>query len=111
MKKSSPSVQAFGVHVTSINRDVIVNSDVIIVAVKPYQVPDVMSEVQSVYTEIQSVYSSSGQSTAAAPKNLRPLIVSVASAVTISDIEQKVCLRDQKIETIMAALFIFICLC
>ena len=70
--------------VTCHNRDVIFNSDIIIIAVKPHQVLDVMTEIQTVHTEVHSGSHS-------APKNLRPLIVSVATGITISDMEQKVC--------------------
>ena len=73
---------------TVVNREVIRNSDIVIVAVKPYQVLDVMSEFQTLYSEVQS---GPGSGVVNAPKNLRPLIVSVAASVTIRDIEQKVC--------------------
>ena len=70
---------------TTDNRDVILNSDVIILAVKPYQVLGIMSDIQSMFGDFQS-----RAQPHSSPKSWRPLIVSVASSVTISDIEQKV---------------------
>ena len=74
---------------TTTNSDIIRNSDIIIVAVKPHQVLDIMADIQAVYSEVQSS-GVAGSQTITAPRNLRPLIVSVAAAITISDIEQKV---------------------
>lgn len=54
----------------------------IIVAVKPHHVLDVLGQFEAVYTELSRSH--------VTPKNLRPLIVSVASSVSISEIEQKV---------------------
>ena len=58
------------------------SSDIIIIAVKPHLVLGILSEIQDYYIAAQS----SGNP----PKNLRPVIVSVATAVTIEDIESKV---------------------
>ena len=74
-------------NVTCFNRDVILNSDIIVITVKPHQVMDIMAEIQTVHTEGHSV-------THATPKNLRPLIVSVAAGITINDMEQKVCVMQ-----------------
>ena len=71
---------------TTSNRDVVVNSDVVILTVKPYQVLQIMTEIQSIFVEVQSHTTSAHT----APKTLRPLIVSVASSVTVADIEKKV---------------------
>lgn len=74
-------MKAFGVNTTSSNRDIILTADVIIVAVKPHHVLDVLGQFEAVYTELSRSH--------VTPKNLRPLIVSVASSVSISEIEQK----------------------
>ena len=71
---------------TTSNRDVVVNSDIVILTVKPYQVLQIMTEIQSIFVEVQSHTTSAHT----APKTLRPLIVSVASSVTVADIEKKV---------------------
>lgn len=76
-----------GVNVTINNQDVILNSDIIILAVKPYQVLDVMNEIHDTYTTVQQ---HAGKATSS-PRSFRPLIVSVASSVTLADIEDKVC--------------------
>ena len=70
--------------VTTSNSEVMTTSDVIIIAVKPYLVLTVLSEIHDFYT--------SAQSSGTPPKNLRPLIVSVAASVPLSDIESKVSL-------------------
>ncbi len=76
---------------TTDNQDIVRNCDVIIVSVKPYQVLAIMADIQATYGETQTV-SGAGMSAAisSTPKNLRPLIVSVAAAITLSDMEQKV---------------------
>lgn len=75
--------------VTTNNCDVIVNSELIVIAVKPHQVLPVVEEIQSVFKHFPSS-SGSGKTSATPPKSFRPLVVSVATAVTIQDIEQKV---------------------
>lgn len=74
-------------NVTTSNQDVILNSDIIIIAVKPYQVLDVMKEIHDTYTAVQQ---QAGNKTTATPRSFRPLIVSVAAAVSLADIEEKV---------------------
>ncbi len=54
--------------------------DMIIIAVKPYQVMDIMREVHQ-------TFKSAGSHT---PKSLRPLVVSVAASVPLSALEKKV---------------------
>ena len=71
---------------TTHNRDIILNSDVIILAVKPYQILAIMTDIQAMFSDFQS----RAQPHVSTPKSWRPLIVSVASSVTIADIEQKV---------------------
>ena len=63
------------------NRDVIGQCDMIVIAVKPYQVLEVMQDIH------QTFKSSSGSYT---PKSLRPLVVSVAASVPLAEIEKKV---------------------
>ncbi len=65
------------------------NSDIIIIAVKPYQVLDVLEEVQEIYKELTAVNPLTG-TPSTPPKNLRPLIVSVAAGVAIAELEAKV---------------------
>ena len=72
---------------TTNNQDVILNSDVIVLAVKPYQVLDVMKEIHDTYTTVQQL---AGSKATATPRSFRPLIVSVAAAVSLADIEGKV---------------------
>ncbi len=74
--------QALGVNATTSNNMVMTSSDIIIIAVKPHYVLSVLSDLHDCYV--------SAQSSGNPPKNLRPLIVSVAAAITISDIESKV---------------------
>ncbi len=62
------------------NRDVIGQCDMIVIAVKPYQVLDVMQEMHQ-------MFKNSGSQ---APKTLRPLVVSVATSVPLVEIEKKV---------------------
>lgn len=62
------------------NRDVIGQCDMIIIAVKPYQVLEVMQE-------IHQIFKTSGSHP---PKSLRPLVVSVAASVPLAEIEKKV---------------------
>lgn len=73
-------------NVTICNQDVILNSDIIILAVKPYQILDVMKEIHDTYTAVQQ---HAGKATSS-PRSFRPLIVSVAASVTLADIEEKV---------------------
>ena len=68
------------------NRDVITNSDIIILCVKPHQILDIMTEIHDIYAAAQA-----GGNRGPAPRSLRPLIVSVAAIVTLSEIEKKVC--------------------
>ena len=81
------TLQALGVNTTTRNRDVILNSDVIVLATKPHQVLGIMTEIQAMFSDFQS----QAQPHISNPKSWRPLIVSVASSVTIADIEEKVC--------------------
>ena len=81
------SVQDMGVNVTSNNQDVILNSDIIILAVKPHQILDVMKEIHDTYTTVQQ---QAGSRTTTTPRSFRPLIVSVATSITLADIEEKV---------------------
>jgi len=76
---------------TTVNRDVILNSDIIVIAVKPHQVSDIMSEIQLAYSEFHTAHTAGSRHPITMPKNLGPVIVSVAAGVTLSDIEQKVC--------------------
>ena len=71
---------------TTHNRDVILNSDVIVLAAKPHQILGIMEEIQAMFSDFQS----RAQPHISSPKSWRPLIVSVACSVTIADIEQKV---------------------
>lgn len=80
-------LQEMGVNVTSNNQDVILNSDIIMLAVKPYQILDVMREIHDSYTTVQQ---QAGNKSTITPRSFRPLIVSVAAAVTLADIEEKV---------------------
>ena len=57
-------------------------ADVIVVAVKPQQVLDVLGQFEAMYAEMSKSH--------VTPRNLRPVIVSVASSVSISEIEKKV---------------------
>ena len=75
-------LQALGVNTSISNSAVMTSSDIIIIAVKPHLVLNILSEIQDYYIAAQS----SGNP----PKNLRPVIVSVATAVTVEDIESKV---------------------
>ena len=81
------SVQDMGMNVTSNNQDVILNSDIIILAVKPHQILDVMKEIHDTYTTVQQ---QAGSRTTTTPRSFRPLIVSVATSITLADIEEKV---------------------
>ncbi len=72
-------------------------SDIIIIAVKPHRVLSVLAEFHDCYVLAQS----SGNP----PKNLRPLIVSVAAAVTISDMESKVKIMCMLLESLSRWLF------
>lgn len=75
-------------NITSNNQDVILNSDIIILAVKPHQIIDVMKEVHDTYVAVQQQAGS--RANTATPRSFRPLIVSVASSVALADIEEKV---------------------
>ena len=81
--------QSLGVNVSTSNKMVIMNSDVIIVAVKPYQALGILDELQETYNELTAVNPLTGTPNHP-PKNLRPLIVSVAAGITIEEIEEKV---------------------
>jgi pyrroline-5-carboxylate reductase len=78
-------MKALGVATTTHNRDVILNSDIIILAIKPHQILGIMSDIQAMFSDFQS----RAQPHVSSPKCWRPLIVSVASSLTIADIEQK----------------------
>lgn len=77
-----------GVNITSTNQDVILNSDIIVLAVKPHQILDVMKEIHDTYTAVQQQAGSRTPTTS--PRSFRPLIVSVAASVPLADIEEKV---------------------
>lgn len=77
-------------NVTTVNRDIIFNSDIIIIAVKPQQVLDIMLQIQTVYCEFHTAHTTGNHQSVVAPKTLRPVIVSVAAGVTLGDIERKV---------------------
>ena len=77
-----------GVNVFTNNKDIIANSDVIIIAVKPYQVLGVLDEMKRIYMEFSDSKSMIGSNPL--PKNMRPLVVSVAAAITIQQLEEKV---------------------
>lgn len=68
------------------NQEVIGQCDMIIVAVKPYQVMEVMQD-------IHQTFKTAGGHT---PKSLRPLIVSVAASVPLQEIERKASVSDQR---------------
>ena len=55
-------------------------SDIIIVSVKPYQVLEVMQDIQDTLKNVQTT-----------GNHLRPLIISVAASVSLEDLEGKVC--------------------
>ena len=76
-----------GVNVTSSNQEVILNSDIIILAVKPHQILDVMTEVHDTYKTVQQ---QAGSRTTTTPRSFRPLIVSIASSISLAGIEEKV---------------------
>ena len=78
-----------GVNVSSSNKMVVMNADVIILAIKPYQVMAVLDELQETYRDLTAVNPLTG-TPSNPPKNLRPLIVSVAAGITIDAIESKV---------------------
>ncbi len=65
------------------------NSDVIVIAVKPYQVLAILDEIQETYKELTATNPLTNIPIRP-PKNLRPLIVSVAAGVSIDEIEDKV---------------------
>ena len=62
-----------------LNQDVIGQYDIIIIAVKPYQVMEVMKDIHQTFRTV-------GGHT---PKSLRPLVVSVAASVPLQEIEKK----------------------
>ena len=66
------------------------SSDVIVISVKPHQVMDVLNELQKLYEDLSTSQPIVGSKRM--PKNMRPLIVSVATAITLKDIEEKVSL-------------------
>ena len=84
----SPQFKALGVNVTTNNKDIVLNSDVIVLAVKPHQILGVLDELQKIYKELSDDTVLTG--TGPTPKNLRPLVISVATAITIKQIEEKV---------------------
>lgn len=66
------------------------NCDIIVISVKPHQVMDILNELQKLYEEFSTSQPIVGSNRM--PKNMRPLIVSVATAITLKDIEEKVSL-------------------
>ena len=74
---------------TTHNRDVILNSDVIVLATKPQQILDITTEIQALISDYQS--QTHLQPYTASAKNWRPLVVSVAASITTFDLEEKVC--------------------
>ncbi len=83
------SVKSLGVLVSATSYDVIGASDVIIIAVKPYQVLEVMDNLLKVLKTAQVAGST--------PKSLRPLIVSVASSVPLAELEKRVSSRSMQV--------------
>lgn len=81
--------------VSSSSSDVIGSCDVIVIAVKPYQVLDVMDNLLK---KLKSSQASGGH----VPKSLRPLVVSVASSVPLAEIEKRVSGVEDMIESIKA---------
>lgn len=73
---------------TTNNKDIVLHSDVIVLAVKPHLILGILDELQKIYKELSDdrILTDSGPS----HKNLRPLVVSVATAITIKQIEEKV---------------------
>lgn len=71
------------------NKSVIMNSDVLVVAVKPYQVLAILDEIQEVYKEATAINPLIG-TPSNPPRNLRPLLISVAAGVSVEEIESKV---------------------
>ena len=88
-------MQEMGINVTTTNQEVILNSDLIVLAVKPYQIIDVMKEIHDTYTTVQQ---QAGSKATATPRSFRPLVVSVAAAVTLAEIEDKVSERERERE-------------
>ena len=86
-------LQALGINVFTNNRQIILNSDIIVVAVKPAQVAAVMEEIQNVFKEFPSPTAMANRAVSP-PKNFRPVVVSVATGVQIVDLEQKVYSND-----------------
>jgi pyrroline-5-carboxylate reductase len=76
-----------GVTVFTNNKDIVLYSDVIVIAVKPHQVLSVLDELKEIFKGFTQNKSSIG--TNVMPKNMRPLIVSVATAVTLKQLEEK----------------------
>lgn len=66
------------------------NSDVIVIAVKPHLVLGVLDEMREIYKEFGKSSGSSLVGGNPQPKNMRPLVVSVATAITIEQLEEKV---------------------
>jgi len=87
-------MQGLGVTVSATSYDVIGTCDVIVIAVKPHQVPEVLDNLHSTLKAAQI----SGN----APKSLRPLIVSVASSVSLAELEKRVSLGE-RVETELMA--------
>ena len=75
------------------NRQIILNSDIIVVAVKPAQVGDVMEEIQNVFKEFPTPAAMANRAVSP-PRNFRPVVVSVATGVQIADLELKVCTKQ-----------------
>jgi pyrroline-5-carboxylate reductase len=64
---------------TTSNRDIVLSSDLIVVAIRPQHVLEVLGQLETIYAELSKSF--------VTPKNLRPVIVSVATSVSISQIE------------------------
>lgn len=80
-------MQSLGVAVTTNNKDIVLSCDVIVLSVKPHQVLPVLDELRKIYKDIDENQLLVGG--APLPRNLRPLIVSVATSITIKQIEEK----------------------
>ena len=82
--------QSLGVIVTTSNKDIVLSCDVIVISVKPHQVLSVLDELRRIYKDIDENQLLVGGSPL--PRNLRPLVISVATSITIKQIEEKVSL-------------------
>lgn len=80
------TAQELGVTVSIANYDLMGECDVIVIAVKPYQTLETMNVLQKMLKTSQTL----GKHT---PKILRPLIISVAACVPLTEMEKRVSLQ------------------